>query len=100
MSKTNSEMTEAERQYKLGEMYFTGNGTRKDLSMAIRFFSQSAELGYMHAQFKLGIIYMHGIEEKQNYKEALRLFNQAAEQGHTVSRLIIEIHQLGLKKAT
>lgn len=100
MSKTNSEMTEAERQYKLGEMYFTGHGARKDLRMAIRFFSQSAELGYMHAQFKLGIIYMHGIEETQNYKEALRLFKQAAEQGHTVARLILEIYQLGLEKAT
>ena len=49
-----------EAQYKLAECYYNGNGVRKDLSEAIKWYRKSAEQGCAEGQCALGWHYEQG----------------------------------------
>lgn len=68
-------------QYAVGEMYWRGEGSSRDLKEAVRWFRLSAEQGLAEAQLTLGVRYELGDEVVQNYLEAEKWYRLAATQG-------------------
>jgi len=77
--------------YRVGYMYFSGQGVSLNFNEAVRWFKQSALEGFAVAQFTLGTMYREGQGVPQNYTESLRWFSHAAEQGHAAAQ-----HQVGV----
>ena len=73
-------------QYNLGECYYSGNGTKKDINKAIKWFTSAANQGHSGAQFRLGECYNNGIGVTVNGSEAVKWYKMAAEQGHPESQ--------------
>src|SRR5512140_3043108 len=48
---------DADAQYNLGVMNFTGQGTAQDLAEAAKWFRKAAEQGDLNAQYNLGAMY-------------------------------------------
>jgi TPR repeat protein len=76
-TKKSAELGNANAQYKLGLMYYNGEGTLTDPKMAFYWYKKSAEQGNANAQYYLGLMYYHGVlnekrksEEKDEYEEA------------------------------
>jgi len=64
-------------QYKLGQMYFDGNGVPQDYTESILWFSKSAGQGYGHSYEKLGWIYSDGRVVPLDVDKSIRMFNLA-----------------------
>jgi len=78
----------------LASLYFTGNGTARNLDEAVRYYRLAADQGYAPAQVSLGIRYRNGEGVAADDAEANRLFNLAAEQGNAAGQ-----YQVGLAYA-
>jgi len=76
-----AEQGDAKAQFRLGLMYYKGEGVRQDKVEAARLFRRAAEQGDAKAQFSLGAMYYDGDGVPINLTEAARLFHKAAEQG-------------------
>ena len=76
---------DAQAQYTLGKMYTKGDVVRQDYKEALKWYTKSAEQGYLEAQDFLGSLYsngeLDGIKVPQDYKEAVKWFRLVAEQG-------------------
>jgi hypothetical protein len=72
----------AEAQFALGLVYFTGSSVTKDYSEAARWFTAAAEKGHAKAQFNLGVMYSSGIGVVQNYVVAASWFLRSADAGY------------------
>jgi TPR repeat protein len=72
---------DAAAQYRLGRMYFRGEGVPKDDAEAIRWSRKAAEQGYAAAQRNLGVAYAKGQGVPKDEAEAVRWYRKAAEQG-------------------
>lgn len=70
--------------WRLGEMYYWGEGVKKDRDACINFWWQwSADQGYMCANCYLGIDYYQGSHCVEiNQEKALGLLEKAVEQGY------------------
>ncbi len=65
------EENDAEAQYKLGALFYKGEGLKApDFRRSALFFSQSAHNGYAPAQVKLGLLYWRGEGLAKNLKMA------------------------------
>ena len=73
-------------QYNLGECYYFGKGTKKDIEKAIEWYTAAANHGHSEAQFRLGECYNSGTGVSVNVNEAIRWYKMAAEQGHAESQ--------------
>jgi len=59
------------------------DGTERNISKAIKWYTAAATQGYAEAQFDLGEFYMHGYGGvERNRKEGFRWYLKAAQQGH------------------
>jgi len=91
-----AEQSDAEAQYRLGEMYrsgeepqynefdeeyYSGKGVRRDDQSAVKWFRKAAEQGHAEAQVRLGGMYYYSGGVPRDYQEALKWFRKAAEQG-------------------
>ncbi len=56
-----AEQGNAEAQFNLGKMHFSGQGVPQNVKKAIRWFRPAAEQGIADAQYKLGLMYFAGI---------------------------------------
>lgn len=72
---------DSDAQYDLGWMYESGEGVKKDLKEAFKWFSLAAKQGDAGAQFNLGWMYESGEGATKNPKEALKYYELAANQG-------------------
>ena len=77
-----AEQGDAEAQWRLGSMYWTGDGVPEDKKEAVRWYTLAAEQGNAFGQYDLGIMYAFGEGVPEDDKEAFRLWSLAAEQGH------------------
>ena len=68
--------------YKIGFMYFYGQGVRQSYSEALNWFKKSAERGDAEAIFSVARIYNSGQGVRKDYVEALKWYREAAELGH------------------
>lgn len=80
--KENADAGDANAQFKLGEMYYHGNGVDKNDAKTLQYFEKAAAQGNARAMFKLGEMYYRGIGVDQDDGEAFKYFKLAAEQGY------------------
>ena len=73
---------DATAQGKLGELYYSGRGVKKDYRKAIEWFRKAAGQGYAFAQYDLGYMFEEGLGVDQDYREAIKWYRKAADQGH------------------
>lgn len=78
------EENDPEAQYKLGAMFYRGEGLKKpDYRRAVAFFSRAANNGYAPAQVKLGLLYWRGEGVAKNMKMAHKWLYLAQEPKET-----------------
>jgi len=78
-----AENGDAEGQFALGVMYFTGGAAvRKDMAEAARWFRLAAEQGHAKAQSLLGGMYWDGSGVPKDRGEAERWYRMAIDKGH------------------
>jgi TPR repeat protein len=65
-------------QLKLGVMYETGQGVRRDYTEAARWYRKAAEQGHADGQLLLGLMYKGGQGVPQDYVEAYKWISLAA----------------------
>lgn len=65
----------------------TLNHDNSNLTNALAYCVQLAELGYDYAQYELGNYWYDGVLTEQNYSEAIRWYSQASMQGHAQAQL-------------
>lgn len=65
----------------IGEMYEQGEGTERDMDMAVCLYRSAAEAGSARAMLVMGQIYRKGIGLSQDLAEAAGWFQKAAERG-------------------
>ena len=68
--------------YGIAHHYLNGNGVRKDLPSAAKWFRRAAELDFSPAQDKLGLMYEHGIGVAKNFNEAAKWYLNAGVKGY------------------
>ncbi len=76
-----AEQGHAEAQFKLGAMYFSGDGVLQDDAGAVKWYRMAAEQGHAAAQADLGYMYENGLGVPQDDAEAEKWHWKAAEQG-------------------
>ena len=69
-------------QFRLGNLYTSGKGVNKNMSLAANLFQQSAEKGNKESQYILGHMYLKGNHLDQNDKLASLWILKSAEQGY------------------
>lgn len=86
-----AEQGDAGAQFRLGLMYYLGQGVTQDYAEAVRWYRKAAEQGYAIAQFNLGVMYNKGRGVTQDYAEAVRWHRKAAEQGHAKAQFALGV---------
>ena len=76
-----AEAADAESQFRLGQLYFTGKGVLQDDEEAVKWHRCAAEQGVAKAQFNLGLMYSKGKGVERDDAEAVKWYRFAAEQG-------------------
>jgi TPR repeat protein len=82
-------------QFKLGQMYFEGNGVHQDDTEAVRWFLKAAQQEHAEAQYILATMYEKGTGIEKSEKEAFQWFTKAAFQGHVRALVILESGKWG-----
>ena len=77
---------DADAQYQLGTLYYSGNGIEQDYSQAALWYRRAAQQGNVDAQYSLGNMYLMGEGVGQNDRQAAEWYTMAAEQGHSSAR--------------
>jgi hypothetical protein len=80
--RASAEQGDANAQYKLGNMYYYGQGVPRDYAEAFRWYSKAADQGNAMGQSGLGYLYAHGEGVPQDYARALGLYRNSADQGY------------------
>jgi uncharacterized protein len=80
--KSLGEQGNAKAQHNLGAMYLNGQGVKKDVEKALRWFTKAAEQGLVVAQHNLGTLFLQGADPlPPDHIEAAHWFTKAAMQG-------------------
>ena len=72
-----------EAQFKLGIMYYDGEGVTRDYQQAFTWFKRAADQGHADAQALLGMLYYKGEGVPQDYNQAALWLQKAIDQGET-----------------
>ncbi len=72
---------DAQAQYELGEFYYTGKSTARDLDKALSYFEQASLQGHAQAQLQLGTMFFHGEGVPANNVQAYIVLKMAAVNG-------------------
>ena len=81
VSRMSAERGDAIAAFRLGKMYYSGQGVSQDYVEAIRWYRKAADQGNTKAQYSIGYMYDLGKGVPQDYAEALRWYRKAADQG-------------------
>ena len=79
----------AAAQLKLGKLYLTGYGVRKDCKCGARWIEMAAKQGLPEAQAILGFTYLSGKGRRHNAATARHWFMRAANQGSAKAELAL-----------
>jgi TPR repeat protein len=77
-------------QFKLGQIYFEGEGIDRNDEEAAQWFQRAAQQDHAEAQYILGTMYEQGSGVEKNEAEAFRWFSKAAAQGHGRAVVILD----------
>jgi TPR repeat protein len=69
-------------QYKLGTLYYSGDGVKQDYSQSALWYRRAAQQGNVDAQYSLGNMYLMGEGIGQDDNQAAYWYTLAADQGH------------------
>ena len=72
---------DAQAQYELGEFYYEGTNTPRDLNQALSYFEQASLQGHAEAQYRLGTMFYKGEGVAANNVQAYILLKMAAVNG-------------------
>ncbi|MBN69894.1 MAG: hypothetical protein CME32_11530 [Gimesia sp.] len=86
-----AEQGDAGAQYKIGLVYYLGEGVGKDHAQALEWFLKSAKQGDIKSQHYLGRMYYLGQGSKKDYSQAFEWFRKAAEQGNPRAQYSLSI---------
>jgi TPR repeat protein len=87
--------------FKLGTIYFKGNGVKKDLNIAMQYFKRAALYNNKKAKYNVGIIYANKRYKFHSLKKAFDIFNDLAKSGHGPAQNKVAIfltYGLGIEK--
>jgi TPR repeat protein len=84
--KTNAERGDATAQYKIGAIYYRGQGVPQDFTEAVKWFRKAAEQKFAAAQYDLGVCYRDGQGMAKDDVEAVNWFRKAAEQNLAIAQ--------------
>ena len=82
---------DAAAQFRLGAMYYYGEGVAQDKREAAKWFRKAAEQGLAEAQFGLGMVCYHGDGVAQDVREAAKWFRKAGEQGYVDAQVSLGV---------
>lgn len=71
-----------QEQYKLGNVYYRGEGVQKDYMQALKWYRMAADQDLADAQYMMGLMYDHGEGVPQDFLAAVDWYRKAAEQGN------------------
>jgi uncharacterized protein len=77
-------------QFKLGQIYFDGEGIDRNDGEAAQWFLKAAQQDHAEAQYILGTMYEKGTGLERNEEEAFRWFSKAAAKGHGRALVILD----------
>jgi localization factor PodJL len=86
-----AEASFAPAQFRLASLNEKGDGLKKDLQAARRFYLEAAGKGHAKAMHNLAVLYAEGIDGKPDYKAASEWFRKAASYGVTDSQYNLAI---------
>ena len=72
----------AEAQFRVGIMFYNGEGVNADPREAVKWYRKAAEQGNAEAQYELALCYYNGNGVTKDLSKALNWYRKAAEQGH------------------
>ena len=75
-------------QYKVGDMYYAGNGVIQNIDEALKWYKSAANKGNVNAQYQLAGFYYEGDVLEPNKALAFKWFKKAADNGHKESQFI------------
>jgi TPR repeat protein len=76
--------------YILGKAFLQGDGVLKDIQKALKYLTDSAELGNQYAQFTLGKLYLLGKDVSKDKIRAEKWLSKSAEQGNTYAKFFLD----------
>ena len=79
----------ADEQFRIGEMYYWGDGVRQDRAEAFKWYVKAARQGHSGAQVRLGVMYYRGDGIEQDKAKALEWYSEAARQGDVQAQVIL-----------
>ena len=80
-----AEHGDAQAQYKLGDMFYHGQGVPQDYAEAVRWLRKSADQGNAKGEGALASMYSSGRGVQKDYNEALMWYRKAADQNNARS---------------
>lgn len=84
-----AELGDAEAQYKLGKMLYSGKGVEKNTEEAIELFKLAAAQDYECAEFRLGAAYQLGWDIEKDEELAFYWYKRSAEHGNVKAMLYV-----------
>ncbi|GAA0783119.1 MULTISPECIES: tetratricopeptide repeat protein [Pseudomonadati] len=78
----------------LGELYYSGYGTDKDLDMALKWYRRAGKYGVLDAKYKAGVMYLQDTHLK-DIDEGIDYLIYASKLGHSQSSLLLGKLYLG-----
>lgn len=72
----------ASAQFNLAVMYQEGQGVKRDMESALKWYEAAANQGYMEAQYNLGLLHDRFLGSARDTKEAIKWYRLAAKQGY------------------
>jgi hypothetical protein len=91
LSRPLAEQGNVKGQVALGIMYYLGQGVRRNIAEAEKWFRLAANQGDSGAQAMLGSMYVNGAGVPKNYVEAMKWYRLSADQGDATGQLELGI---------
>ena len=85
-----AEKGDAIAQFKVGYMYYYGQGPAENYESAFEWFMKSALQGFAPAEHKIGFMYEDGEGTERNFEEAVKWYQKAAEHGDEAAKEHLE----------
>ena len=85
------EQGDAQAQYELASRYENGDGVRKSIDDALKWYRKAAENGHAGAQVDLGWFYQNGQYTEKDVKQAVDWYAKAANQGNSQAQLNLAV---------
>jgi len=88
-SQSLAEQGDRDAQFNLGVIYYVGQGSPVNYTLALKWFKKAALQGHPQAQYNVGYMYEKGEGTPQDYEEAVKYYRQSAERGNRLAQYVL-----------